>query len=301
MFNDKSSFYWCWCFMQKQICDIYWWNCQQTCSHEHNLKFCHRQHQWQQWRIQFRKSIRSEKLKVFERNRIRKLFKNLRKRIRQFENFFFQKISRFVIVKLVFFNKINFIVVNDRQLNWKVKINIQNEFVEATLLIDIEVSAQFFVKRFFVKRNKLFFVLLKKSIQFQFADEFLELNITHMIMINILFEKHRKNFWCLITNIFNHDIILKKFWLKQHDFFIDHINRIMIFNFEFCCFNCNSNFTFVTIKNSSFKFKKKRKNKFRENNFIDFLQFHQNADITQISIYIFFKMTRKKQNSVVAL
>ena len=108
MFNDKSSFYWCWCFMQKQICDIYWWNCQQICNHEHNLKFCHRQHQWQQWRIRFRKSIRSEKLKIFERNRIRKLFKNLRKRIRQFENFFFSKNFEICHCQIRFFQQNRF-------------------------------------------------------------------------------------------------------------------------------------------------------------------------------------------------
>ena len=225
----------------------------------------------------------------------------MRKRIRQLENLSSQNTPRLATVKLASSNKIGPIVVNGRQLDWKAKIGTQNGLVEATLLTDTGASAQSFVKRSFVKQNKLSLVLLERPIQLQLADGSLGLNITHMAMVNILLGEHRESLWCLVTDIPNHDIILGEPWLEQHGPLIDHTNRTMTFNSEFCCSNCNPSLTSVTVKGPGSKLKRKRKDKPREDNLTGPPQPHQDADITQISAYAFLKMARREQNSVVAL
>ena len=227
----------------------------------------------------------------------------MRKRIRELEDFATRNVQRLAVVKLASSTQIGPIIINARQLDWKARVATLEGLVNASLLTDTGASAQSFVRKSFVKQYRISLVLLERPIQLQLADGSLGDNITHMAQLNILLGDHREQLWCLVTDIPNHDIILGEPWLEQHGPRIDHINRTMTFNSEYCCSNCNPTcLEPVTIIGRGSRLKKKDlKEEPPDHKHSHNEEPHHNADIAHISAYAFLKMARRKENEVVAM
>ena len=139
-----------------------------------------------------------------------------------------------------------------------------------------------------------------------------------------MFENYCEQLWCFVINIFNFDIIFDESWLKKHNFQIDHYNCIIIFNFNYCCVNCNLFFEIVIIVEFDFKLRRKNRKKkfFDKNKFInksvkifDKNKFAEklmkkffkkkicikNVNIIYILIYAFLRITKKKNSEIVVL
>ena len=218
----------------------------------------------------------------------------MRKKIREFENFASQNTQRFVSIKLIS-SSLNDIsnIINDRQLNWKIKIVTKNENKKIKCLTNINASFSSFIKKIFVKQHNIFQIKLTQFINLKLINDSFVKQITHAIKIKIIFEKHKKQLWNLVIDIFDYDIIFDESWLKKHDFQINHKNRIMTFNSKHCYVNCNSFFETITISNFNFKFHRKKKHK--KNKQFTIEKCIRDVDIIHISIYVYFKMFCKKK------
>ena len=203
----------------------------------------------------------------------------MRKKIRELKKIIEQNISRFVTIKLISFLLNNiFIVFNERQMNWIVKIIVKHVTIKTLTLINFDVSIRVHINRKYVKQHKLFIVEFTKFIKLKLINEFFVKNITHATKIDLMIDDYYKQLWIFVIDCENFDIILKQSWLLNHNSHIDWKNRIMTFNFKHCCVNCNSIFEIITIINRNFKFKNKhRKNKF----------FKKNAFVTNSILRIF--------------
>ena len=56
-----------------------------------------------------------------------------------------------------------------------------------------------------------------------------EMIIEKIILLTMTFQQHHEEFTLNIVRMINHDIVLKMFWLKMHNFNIDWKTKIFIF------------------------------------------------------------------------
>ena len=86
------------------------------------------------------------------------------------------------------------------------------------------------------------------------------------------------------------------FWLKKHNSNINYVDRVMLFNSNHCCVNCNSFFEIILIIELKSRLRKKKFKKQFSN-----IKSIKNHDINHFSTYSFLKMIRKKNYKVVVM
>ena len=187
-------------------------------------------------------------------------------------------------------------VTNTSQLDWKAKVATKHDLIKTLLLTDTGASAESMIDTNFVKLHKLPTVKLVKAIRLELADGSLADTITHIAKIEIMISDHKKQIWSLVTSLPNFDIILGMPWLEKHNPDINYADRVMSFNSDHCCANCNPFFEIVSITEPESRLRKKNLKKQPPNT-----KSVKNHDISHLSAYSFLKMTRRKNHEVVAM
>ena len=220
----------------------------------------------------------------------------MRKRIHELETS--ENTSRLAAVTIAFsqLKKDAFKVTNTSQLDWKAKVATKHGLIKALLLTDTGASAEFMVDTNFVKLHKLLTVKLVKAIRLELADGSLADTITHIAKIEIMISDHKKQIWSLVTSLPNFDIILGMPWLEKHNPDINYADRVMSFNSDHCCANCNPFFEVVSITGPGSRLRKK--NLKEQPSDIKSVKDH---DISHLSAYSFLKMARRKDHEVVVM
>ena len=279
-------------FLQKRKIRVEKYIVYRFCCEKHKIKRIrkkmNRRNERRRFEFIFEKRISNEKLKIFETNRIQKLFKKTRKKIKQLKRLFD---SHFVIVTFCFVHLDVYFSQNhnERQLDFDVKIHIIMKIKKIFLFIDTRVSTFEFVNTNFVKYHKLLKVVLIKSIKLRLIDNKIVFSIIHITLMKFQLNDHISELWCLIIFLEKFDIILDMSWMKQHDSRIFFNKRFIIFDSNHCKKHCIHNYQFTTIYSTNIKI------------LITFKFFKSLANIAKISVSIFIKMIIRNSISVIVM
>ena len=119
---------------------------------------------------------------IFEKRRTQKLFKKTQKRINQLKS---QIVDSHLATIYIFFHTNIVSFVNDRQLNFTIKVYTIKSVRKVSLMIDTKVFVIEFVNFNFVKHHKLLMIALSKSMKLRFANNETIHQITRMTQIKI--------------------------------------------------------------------------------------------------------------------
>ena len=125
---------------------------------------------------------------IFEKKRIQKLLKETQKRINQLKS---QVVDSHLATIYFFSFHTNIVfLVNDRQLNFTIKVYIVKNVRKVSLMIDIKVFVIEFVSFNFVKHHKLLIITLSKSMKLRLANNETTYQITRMTQVKIQLKNH---------------------------------------------------------------------------------------------------------------
>ena len=124
-------------------------------------------------------------------------------------------------------------LLNDKQLDFIIKIHTFKKSRKISLMIDTKTSIHDFVKFNFVKYYKFSTIILINSIQFKLIDNDIIHQFTHMTQVKIQLNEYFEKFWCFIASINRFEVILDMSWLENHDVHIKCENRSLFFEFEY--------------------------------------------------------------------
>ena len=182
-------------------------------------------------------------------------------------------------------------LLNERQLDFIIKLHTFKKSRKVSLMTDTKASIHDFVKLNFVKYYKLSTIVLTSSVQLKLIDNDTTHQLTHMTQVKIQLNEHLEKFWCFIASINRFEIILDMSWLKNHDVHIECENRSLFFEFEYCLNNCLINNRLSIAYECEIK-----------STIIDsFKTLDTKTSIAKISIVAFMKMTFSDKNQIIAM
>jgi len=81
----------------------------------------------------------------------------------------------------------------ERKFDFKCIITISKENVKIVELVDIDIDAKEFANKRFLKRNKIFRMLLRKLICLRLANNKRVLDVTYIINVYIKFDNYEED------------------------------------------------------------------------------------------------------------
>ena len=252
--------------------------------------------------VQWSKLKSLEKLNVLDENRIQKLLKETRKRISQLKKQQKKIVDTHLVIVNLFFCYLNtrtIILRNENQLNFDIIILNFKEWQRISFMIDSRVFASNFVNVNFVKLHKILTMILTKLINFIMINDDKVYRFTRIVQIKFILSDHIDELWCLMISLKKYDIIMSMSWVKNHEILINDRNRILIFQFDECIINCIHNHRSTKIFNKTLSKHRLKKSfdKFSKKTTKNI----NIANITKITIFVFFKMIDQKKNQIIIM
>ena len=172
------------------------------------------------------------------------------------------------------------------------------KLIKAILIIDTKIFAKEFVYNKYIKKYKIFTLLITKKINFKLINNFIEHALTKIIIIKIRLKNYVKKISCLITSLNKFDLILDMFWVKKHNVNIEKNNCSLLFKLKHCLYYCISNQQSLKVFNKTLL-----KNRFKFKLFKKLSSYRKKIDVNcnVVSIEVFIIITTRNDYEIIVL
>ena len=161
--------------------------------------------------------------------------------------------------------------------------------IETYYYTDTEALVKSFINPKYIKRYKLPLLELIKPVKLRLINSKIAGIISYIARTILVFEDYLEELYCLVISLAKFNIILGMPWLELHDPYILFKKRSYTFNSDYCISEYLKHYKLVTIYSPG-KDKKSR-----------FYLITKYRDIAEISVYIFIKLAKRKENQVIAI